>query len=84
MGWHSDNEKSLGSKPIIASLSIGTSRIMLFKHKKTKKISKLSLENGSLLLMKGNTQEEWLHSIPKRKNILNSRINLTFRLIKYN
>ena len=32
--------------------------------------------------MKGDTQEKYLHSIPKRKNILAPRINITFRLIK--
>ncbi len=84
MGWHSDNEKSLVSKPVIASLSLGISRVMLFKHKETKVINNLNLENGSLLVMKGNAQEEWLYLIPKRQNILNSRINLTFRLIKNN
>jgi alkylated DNA repair dioxygenase AlkB len=82
MGWHSDNEKSLGIEPIIASLSIGSDREMLFKHKKTKIIKKILLENRSLLIMKGDTQEQYLHSIPKRKNILAPRINLTFRLIK--
>ena len=40
MGWHSDNEKSLGVAPIIASLSIGSDREMLFKHKQTKIIKK--------------------------------------------
>lgn len=82
MGWHSDNEKSLGIEPIIASLSIGSDREMLFKHKKTKIIKKILLESRSLLIMKGNTQEQYLHSIPKRKNILAPRINFTFRLIK--
>ena len=36
MGWHSDNAKSLGIELIIASLSIGSDREMLFKHKKQK------------------------------------------------
>ena len=82
MGWHSDNEKSLGIKLIIASLSMGANRVMLFKHKHTKRIKDIILENRSLLIMKGNTQEKYLHSIPKRKNMLVPRINLTFRLIK--
>lgn len=82
MGWHSDDEKSLGNNPIIASVSLGSRRDMLFKNKKTKEISNLSLNNGSLLIMKGNTQDSWLHSIPKRKNIFGPRINLTFRHLK--
>ena len=82
MGWYSDNEKSLGIKPIIASLSMGVDRVVIFKHKQTKRIKNIILENRSLLIMKGNTQENYFHSIPKRKNILAPRVNLTFRLIK--
>jgi alkylated DNA repair dioxygenase AlkB len=83
MGWHSDAEKSLGDQPIIASISLGSRRDMLFKNKRTNELYKLNLNNGSLLIMKGNTQTCWLHSIPKRKNILEARINLTFRNVKF-
>jgi alkylated DNA repair dioxygenase AlkB len=34
MGWHSDDEKSLGKNNTIASLSFGAERIFLFKHKR--------------------------------------------------
>jgi alkylated DNA repair dioxygenase AlkB len=81
MGWHSDDEKSLGKNNTIASLSLGTERKFLFKHKRTKQIVSLVLENGSLLVMKEATQSNWLHSLPKSKNIIHSRINLTFRTI---
>lgn len=84
MGWHSDNEKSLGNEPVIASLSVGAAREMIFKHKQIKMVHKIILENGSLLIMKGSTQEDYLHSLPKRKNISEPRINLTFRLVKDN
>jgi len=70
------------AKPIIESISLGVNRITLFKNKKSKDIYKFNLDNGSLLVMQGNTQKEWVRSIPKRKNILGSRINLTFRTIK--
>lgn len=82
MGWHSDNEKSLGKNPTIASISLGVTRSMAFKNKKNKQIRKFDLHNGSLLIMSGNTQDEWLHCIPKSKHILTSRINLTFRNVK--
>jgi alkylated DNA repair dioxygenase AlkB len=81
MGWHSDDEKSLGKNNTIASLSLGAERKFLFKHKQTKQIVSLVLENGSLLVMKEATQSNWLHSLPKSKNIIHSRINLTFRTI---
>jgi len=81
MGWHSDDEESLGKNNTIASLSFGAERKFSFKHKQTKQIVSLVLEDGSLLIMKDATQSNWLHSLPKSKNITQSRINLTFRTI---
>ncbi len=79
MGWHSDDEESLGKNNTIASLSLGEERKFLFKHKQTKQTVSLILEHGSLLVMKDATQRNWLHSLPKAKNITGPRINLTFR-----
>jgi len=79
MGWHQDNEKELGVNPAIASLSLGATRKFSFKHIQTKQKVDLFLETGTLLLMKGATQEKWMHSLPKTKNVQKPRINLTFR-----
>jgi len=83
MGWHSDDEKELGTDPIIASLSFGSNRDFIFKHKTDKSIEnvKLHLKSGSLLLMLGSTQHYWKHSLPKRLKVKEPRINLTFRNI---
>lgn len=83
MGWHSDDEKSLGKNNTIASLSFGAERKFLFKHKQTRQIISFVLEHGSLLIMKAATQRNWLHSLPKSKNIVQPRINLTFRTIVF-
>lgn len=82
MGWHRDNEKELGENPIIASVSFGASRLFSFKHYYNKGLKEsVTLTNGSLLLMKGPTQHFWLHSIPKVKNVVGPRINITFRVL---
>jgi alkylated DNA repair dioxygenase AlkB len=81
MGWHSDDEKSLGKNNTIASLSFGAERNFSFKHKHTKQIISFVLEHGSLLIMKDATQTNWLHSLPKSKSVTRARINLTFRTI---
>ena len=83
MGWHSDDEKELGKNPIIASLSFGASRDMLFRNIKDHSVKKVKvlIENGSLLVMKGKTQHFWQHSIPKRLKVKQRRVNLTFRTI---
>jgi alkylated DNA repair dioxygenase AlkB len=81
MGWHSDDEKQLKYEAAIASLSFGSDRFFSFKHKITKEKVSVLLNHGSLLLMKGSTQTNWLHQLPKTKFKKQPRINLTFRTI---
>jgi alkylated DNA repair dioxygenase AlkB len=82
MGWHADDEKELGKNPIIASLSLGAVRNFQLKHKTDSALKyALALEHGSLLIMKGSTQEFWKHQLPKTKKEISPRINLTFRTI---
>lgn len=79
VSWHSDDEKSLGDSPNIASFSLGAERNFTFKHKTNKQTISVFLEHGSLLVMKDKTQTHWLHSILKTKKISKPRISLTFR-----
>ena len=81
-GWHADNEKELGTNPVIASLSFGADRYFHLQHNNDKNLKlKILLEHGSLLVMKGTTQHFWKHQIPKTAKPIGSRINLTFRSI---
>ena len=83
MGWHADDEKELGPKPLIASLSLGEGRRFLLR-KKLEKNSKsvgLQLEHGSLLVMQGDSQSRYMHSLPKTRKPAGLRINLTFRQV---
>ena len=81
-GWHADNEKELGKSPSIASVSFGAQRFFHLKHRTIKEARlKVLLHSGSLLLMEGDTQEKWLHQIPKMAKTIQPRINLTFRKI---
>jgi alkylated DNA repair dioxygenase AlkB len=83
VSWHSDDEPELGVNPVIGSVSFGQSRPFQFKHKDLEGVKqKVTLEHGSYLLMKGETQHKWLHQIPKSKKEMEERINLTFRIIK--
>lgn len=83
MGFHSDNEPSLGKEPTIASLSYGATRTLIFKHKHLKDLprKKVPLESGSVLLMRGPTQLNWAHGIDRETRPCGARINLTFRNI---
>lgn len=79
ISYHSDDERFLGKNPTIASLSLGQERRFHLKHKETKERHSYDLSNGSLIVMQGNTQHDWLHAVPKSKKPLGMRINMTFR-----
>ncbi|SMG35139.1 Alkylated DNA repair dioxygenase AlkB [Marivirga sericea] len=81
MAWHSDGEKDLKKNGAIASVSFGAERKFAFKHKDLKEKVEVWLENGSLLVMKDETQSHWLHRLPPTKKIFSPRVNLTFRTI---
>lgn len=91
MGWHSDNEKSLGEHPVIASLSLGAERVFKFRphpnvvlpddgNNATQPFD-LTLHHGSVLIMRGDTQRHWQHALPKRTRISEPRLNITFRRV---
>lgn len=82
LNWHADDEPELGPEPTIASVSFGVTRQFLFKPKNASRTQlTFDLVEGSLVVMKGSTQRNWVHSVPKRKSIRGSRFNLTFRKI---
>ncbi|KAK5197103.1 hypothetical protein LTR99_000539 [Exophiala xenobiotica] len=89
ISYHSDDERFLGTDPAIASFTLGAKRDFLMKHKPPKegepkletKDIKIPLASGDMVLMRGPTQSNWLHSIPKRKGgeADRGRINITLR-----
>jgi alkylated DNA repair dioxygenase AlkB len=81
MGMHSDDEPELGPEPAIASVSFGETRTFILRHKRSKRTVKLDLTSGSMLLMAGATQSNWVHGIDKVSRPLGPRVNLTFRFI---
>lgn len=81
ISWHTDAEKELGKNPIIASVNFGATRKFQLRHNETKQKVELSLKHGSLLIMQGELQHYWQHQVPKTKQSVKQRINLTFRTI---
>lgn len=86
--WHSDDEPDLGRNPVIASLSFGDTRVFQMRKKPPPEEHgdytyvervHVPLDQGSLLLMEGATQEDWQHRVPKEYHDRRPRINLTFR-----
>lgn len=81
MGWHSDDEKELGPNPTIASISFGSERDLVFRNKISRETLAITQTNGCLILIDGETQKNWQHSIKKTQKVIGPRINLTFRNI---
>jgi len=81
IGFHCDSEVYEGD--IIASISLGVERRFVLRHKKWKENEsdkiEFSLKGGSLIIMKGHTQDYWKHAVPKQPKVNEARINLTFR-----
>jgi alkylated DNA repair dioxygenase AlkB len=82
ISWHTDAEKELGLNPVIASVNFGATRKFQLRHMNTNEKIELLLTHGSLLVMKGELQHFWQHQVPKTKQAVKERINLTFRVIK--
>lgn len=80
VAWHADDERLWGSDPLIVSVSLGVSREFQVRCKSNPKhVYKYSLGHGDVVVMLPGMQRTHEHSIPKRKNIKEPRINLTFR-----
>ena len=81
--YHRDTHLTFGRYPTIINISFGTSRILSFKEKgdfekKSKPKYNFNLENGSLFIMSGSSQEDFYHGID-RSNKDGVRYSLTFR-----
>jgi alkylated DNA repair dioxygenase AlkB len=81
MGFHADAEPELGVNPVVASLSLGSARDFVMRHRATGKKKTFALGHGCLLIMGGTCQHYWVHAVPKTTRSVGQRINLTFRKI---
>jgi alkylated DNA repair dioxygenase AlkB len=84
VGWHADDERELGPAKddvAIASLSLGATRRFVMRHRTSGDRRAFELTDGSLLVMRGRTQQHWRHALPKTAAAVAPRLNLTFRVI---
>jgi alkylated DNA repair dioxygenase AlkB len=79
VGMHADDEPGMGN--VIGSLSLGATRTFRIRHNKTKETRSFLVGHGTLIIMAGTMQQFWKHEIPKTKENVGERINLTFRWI---
>ncbi len=82
IGFHTDAEPELGINPVVATVSFGSPREFVLKHRKKKKERmSYTLPHGSCLVMAGASQHHWLHGLPKSEEPVGERVSLTFRRI---
>ena len=79
IGMHADDEPEMDN--VIGSLSLGATRKFRIKHNTTKETMTFSAGHGTLIIMAGTMQQFWKHGIPKTKQPVGERINLTYRQI---
>jgi len=79
MGWHADDEPEMGN--VIGSLSLGATRKFRIRHNVTRETKTFLVGNGTLIIMAGTMQQFWQHEVPKTKQKVGERINMTFRKI---
>ena len=75
ISWHTDAEPELGMNPTIASLNFGESRRFILRRNDdhNDKIE-FTLGDGDLLIMQGELQHFWQHSVPKQTRIHKGRL----------
>ena len=85
MGEHADDEPELGPSRAdirIASVSLGSPRRFVLRHRKTRAVFPFQLGEGSVLVMGGTTQRYFRHHVPRTKKDVGARMNLTFRVLR--
>jgi alkylated DNA repair dioxygenase AlkB len=82
VGLHADAEPEMG--PVIASVSLGAERLFRLKRQNGAVAFAERLPHGSLVIMGGKTQKNFKHEVPKEPEVVQPRINLTFRHIRHN
>lgn len=80
IGLHSDKEVK-DQHSTVFTVSLGASRRFLFQRKSDNFEIGCYLHHSDLVLMTGNTQKLWKHSLPKEKSFTGPRYSLTFRFL---
>lgn len=80
--YHVDSEALEPGFDTVVSISLGATRRFHLKHKQSEENNNarhdFDLENGEMLVMRGQTQHYFKHRIAQTKKKVGRRINLTF------
>ncbi len=83
MGWHRDNEDSLGppTRIVVASVSLGARRRFQLRALDGGARIDFRLGHGDLFIMGPGVQTRWEHGAPKDPTVPGERISLNWRRV---
>ena len=80
VAWHGDRNRLVMTRPLVATVSLGSRRRFLLRPRgKTKALHKLEPGHGDLVVMGGECQAEWEHTVPKTTKPVGARMSVTIR-----
>jgi alkylated DNA repair dioxygenase AlkB len=80
VAWHGDRNRLVMTRPLVATVSLGSRRRFLLRPRgATKALHKLEPGHGDLVVMGGECQAEWEHTVPKTAQRVGARMSVTIR-----
>jgi alkylated DNA repair dioxygenase AlkB len=80
VAWHGDRNRLVMTKPLVATVSLGSRRRFLLRPRGTSKaVHRLEPGHGDLVVMGGECQAEWEHTVPKTRQRVGARMSVTIR-----
>jgi alkylated DNA repair dioxygenase AlkB len=80
VAWHGDRNRLVMTRPLVATVSLGARRKFLLRPRGTSRaLHRLEPGHGDLVVMGGECQAEWEHTVPKTKQAVGARMSVTIR-----
>src|SRR5207248_6527021 len=80
VAWHGDRNRLVMTRPMVATVSLGARRRFLLRVRGTSRaLHRLEPGHGDLVVMGGDCQAEWEHTVPKTARPVGARMSVTIR-----
>lgn len=80
VAWHGDRNRRVMTRPLVATVSLGATRNFLLRPRgTTRALHRLQPGPGDLIVMGGQCQAEWEHTVPKTAKPIGARMSVTIR-----
>jgi alkylated DNA repair dioxygenase AlkB len=80
VAWHGDRNRHVMERPMVATVSLGARRKFQLRRRGTSTICHTLMPGvGDLVVMGGECQSEWEHTVPKTAQQVGPRMSVTIR-----